>query len=87
MAGIVLFPLFYLLQLLAVSWLISAFWVGFLVLASWPFAGKLAFKWFILFRKMVGRARLLKLKWFNPDVHKKLLAEKEELFQQLEQLI
>lgn len=86
-AGIILFPLLYLLQILAVSSLIPGFWVGLLVLASWPLAGKLAFKWYILFRKTLGKTRLQMLKWFNKDVYKRLHDEKDELFQQLDRLI
>ncbi|MFW5822687.1 MAG: 1-acyl-sn-glycerol-3-phosphate acyltransferase [Tangfeifania sp.] len=86
-AGIVLFPVIYLLQIVAVSGFIPGFWTGLFLLASWPFAGKLAFKWFILFRKTVGRGRILKLKWFKPAVYKKLHKEKEQLFQQLDRLV
>ena len=85
--GIVLFPLIYILQIVAVSGFIPKFWIGLLVLASWPFAGKLAFKWFILFRKTLGRIRMLKLKWINPAVYKQLNHEKDTLFQQLDQFI
>ena len=86
-AGIIIFPGFYLLQLLAVSSFNPGFFTGLLLLASWPFAGKLAFKWFILFRKTVGRGRVLKLKWFKPAVYKQLHIEKKQLFQQLDRLV
>jgi 1-acyl-sn-glycerol-3-phosphate acyltransferase len=86
-AGIIFFPLFYLLQILAVSGFIPGFLVELFVLISWPFAGKLAFKWFILFRKTLGISRILRLKWFNPNIYTTLQKEKDELFDELEQLI
>ena len=86
-AGIIVFPVFYLLQILALSGFIPGFWIGLFVLSSWPFAGKLTFKWYILFRKTVGRGRLLKLKWFKPAIYAALHKEKEQLFKQLDRLV
>lgn len=86
-AGIVLFPMFYLLQLLAVSWLIPNFWIGLIVLASWPITGKLAIKWYIILRKTLGRSKILRLKKSKPIVYKMLLEEKDELFNELDRLI
>lgn len=86
-AGIVLFPIFYLLELLAVSWFIPGFWLKIAFLASLPFAGKIAFKWYILLRKTIGRYRLLRLKWFRKTYYNQLITEKEKLFIKLDQLI
>ncbi|WP_372932630.1 hypothetical protein, partial [Mariniphaga sediminis] len=86
-AGVILFPLFYLLELLAVSWLIPEFWLKIAFLISLPFAGKLAFNWYILLRKTKGRCRLLWLKWFNFTEYKQLLKEKKQLFEKLDKLI
>ena len=86
-AGIVLFPIFYLLELLAVSWFIPGFWLKIAFLASLPFAGKIAFKWYILLRKTIGRCRLLRLKWFRKTYYYQLITEKEKLFIKLDQLI
>jgi 1-acyl-sn-glycerol-3-phosphate acyltransferase len=86
-AGVILFPLFYLLELLAVSWLIPGFWLKIAFLISLPFAGKLAFNWYILLRKTKGRYRLLWLKWFNFTEYKQLLKKKKQLFEKLDKLI
>lgn len=86
-AGIVLFPIFYLLELLAVSWFIPGLWLKIAFLTSLPFAGKIAFKWYILLRKTIGRCRLLRLKWFRKTYYNQLITEKEKLFIKLDQLI
>jgi hypothetical protein len=86
-AGIIVFPVFYLLELLAVSWLLPGFWLQVAFLISLPFAGKVAFKWYILLRKTIGRCRLLRLKWFNKEKYHQLLSEKGKLFEKLDQLI
>lgn len=85
--GIILFPIIYLLELLAVSWLLPGLWIKLAFLISLPFAGKLAFKWYILFRKTLGRNRLFILKWIKKEKYKKLLEEKEDLFSELDTLI
>lgn len=86
-AGIIFFPLFYLLELLAMCWLLPGIWLKILFLASLPFAGKLAFRWYILFRKTLGRWRVLRLKWFRKETYRQLLLEKEKLFGTLDKLI
>jgi hypothetical protein len=86
-AGIILFPVIYLLELAALSPLIPGFWWGLAFLTSLPFAGKLAFNWYILFRKFLGRTRLLLLKLFNKTEFKNLLNKKEQLFEKLDKLI
>ena len=85
-AGIVVFPLVYLSEFLAVAWLIPGIWLKLLFLISLPFAGKLAFKWYILFRKIIGRLRMLRLKWMNENKYRMLLHEKKELIQELDLL-
>ena len=86
-AGIVVFPLFYLFEWMAFAWLIPGAGLKILFLVSLPFAGKLAFRWYILLRKTMGRWRVLHLKWFNNDKYRQLMHEKEELFGLLDQLI
>jgi 1-acyl-sn-glycerol-3-phosphate acyltransferase len=86
-AGIVLFPLVYFIELMAVGWLLPGTGLKLLFLLSLPFSGKVAFKWYILFRKTMGRWRILRLKWFKSDVWKSLLNEKETIVEQLDNLI
>jgi hypothetical protein len=86
-AGIVLFPVFYLLELLAVAWFIPGFWLKIAFLVSLPFAGKITFNWYILLRKTIGRFRFLRLKWLNKAKYNQLITEKEKLFIKLEELI
>lgn len=85
--GIILFPIFYLIEFFAVSWLIPGFWLKLAFLIAMPFAGKLAFLWYILFRKTVGRIRLLILKVFYQQEFNNLLKEKEILFGKLDESI
>ncbi|HKI88112.1 MAG TPA: 1-acyl-sn-glycerol-3-phosphate acyltransferase [Draconibacterium sp.] len=86
-AGILLFPLVYIIELLAVSWLLPGAGLKLLFLVSLPFAGKLAFKWYILFRKTLGRWRILCMNWFKSGNWKNLLSEKEAITEQLDNLI
>jgi 1-acyl-sn-glycerol-3-phosphate acyltransferase len=86
-AGIVLFPVFYLLELLAIAWFIPGFWLKIAFLVSLPFAGKIAFKWYILLRKINGRCRLFQLKWFKKAKYNQLVTKKEEFFTKLDKLI
>jgi len=85
--GLFLFPITYLLELFAFSWLIPGIWMKLAFLISLPFAGKLAFKWYILFRKTAGRSRLLLLKLFNKNKHKQLLNQRKTLMDELDKLI
>lgn len=82
--GIVVFPLFYLLELLAVSWFIPGSWLKLIFLISLPFAGKLAFNWYILLRKTIGRWYILHMKWFNRSRYAQLIKERNNLFEQLD---
>ncbi len=85
--GLVVFPIVYLFELLAVASLLPGIWLKLAFLASLPFAGKLAFKWYILFRKTAGRGRLLLLKWFSKAEYSKLFSDKKSLFDELDRLI
>lgn len=86
-AGIVLFPVFYLLELLAMAWFIPGFWLKIAFLVSLPFAGKIAFKWYILLRKTIGRCRFLRLRWFKKKKYVQMISEKDKLFNQLDKLL
>jgi 1-acyl-sn-glycerol-3-phosphate acyltransferase len=86
-AGIVVFPLFYLLELVAVVWYIPGFWLNMAFLVSLPFAGKIAFNWYILLRKTTGRLRLMQLKWFRGKIYRRLMKQREQLYQNLDTLI
>lgn len=83
-AGIVLFPLFYLLELVAVGWLIPGAGLKILFVLSLPFAGKMAFGWYIQLRKTLGRGRILRMKWFDRKQYEQLLEKKEKLFRLLD---
>ena len=85
--GIILFPIFYLLEFFAVSWLIPGIWLKLAFIVSLPFAGKGAFLWYILFRKTVGRGRLLRLNLFNRKEYYNLFKEKDLLYRKLDELI
>jgi 1-acyl-sn-glycerol-3-phosphate acyltransferase len=84
--GMFLFPIIYLLELLALSWLIPGIWLKLVFLISLPFAGKLAFKWYIIYRKTLGRARLFFLKIFDNSKYQHLINSKENLFKELDRL-
>lgn len=86
-AGIVLFPIFYLLELWAVSWLLPGIWFKLAFLVSLPFSGKLAFNWYILFRKTVGRIRLLSMKLFKRNAYFELQKQKEAVYNRLDELL
>lgn len=84
--ALILFPLFYLLELWAVAPWIPGWW-RLVFVASLPFAGKLAFNWYILWRKAMGTLRVLRIKWFRKDLWKNLIQHKQELFKQLDELL
>lgn len=84
--ALILFPLFYLLELWAVAPWIPGWW-RLVFVASLPFAGKLAFNWYILWRKAMGTLRVLRIKWFRKDLWKTLMQHKQELFKQLDGLL
>ena len=87
-AGIVLFPLFYILLFLLFGWWIpGGFLVNLGLFLSLPFFGKLAFKWYILFRKTVGRGHLLELRLFNQKEFYSLFRDKDVLYRKLDDLL
>ncbi|MCK3685904.1 1-acyl-sn-glycerol-3-phosphate acyltransferase [Maribellus sp. YY47] len=85
--GLVFFPVVYLLELWAVSAFIPGFWLKLLFLISLPLAGKIAFRWYILFLKTWGRGRLLCLSLFSKSKLEKLKTQKERLYSMLESMI
>lgn len=86
-AGIIVFPLFYLIEFFAVSWLVQGLWVKLAFLLSMPFAGKLAFMWYICCRKTAGRIKLLWVKAFSHKKYNHLLSLKNSLINKLDTLI
>lgn len=85
--GIIVFPIFYLIEFLAVSWLIPGIWLKLAFLIALPLTGKVAFLWYILFRKTVGRGCLLLLKLFSKKEYFQLFKEKELLYKKLDELL
>jgi 1-acyl-sn-glycerol-3-phosphate acyltransferase len=85
--GIMIFPVIYLLELLALSPLIPGVWLKLAFLVSLPFAGKLAFKWYILFRKTVGRSRIFFMKLFSKSKYEKLISTQKSVFSELDKFI
>ncbi len=85
--GMIIFPLIYLLELWACSALLPGVWFKLLFLISLPFAGKLAFRWYIVFLKSLGRTKLLYLKIFKKQSWITLKNKQEELFEDLNKLI
>ncbi len=85
-AGIILFPLYYLILALIMSMLIPLF-IVIVVIISLPFAGKLAFNWYILLRKTFGLMRLQKLKWLKKEIYNQLISQKNQLFKKLDILL
>ncbi|MBN1984673.1 MAG: 1-acyl-sn-glycerol-3-phosphate acyltransferase [Prolixibacteraceae bacterium] len=86
-AGILLFPVVYLLEFIALGWLLPSVGLKLLFVVSLPFAGKLAFNWYILLRKTIGRIRLFKLKTFRKKEYHELNQQQKNLFDQLNNLI
>jgi len=86
-AGIILFPLIYLIEFFVFNWLITGTWWKLAFILSMPFAGKLAFMWYILLRKTTGRIRFFLLKIFQKRQYKTLVRQHEELFEHLDDLI
>ncbi len=78
-AGILLFPLFYLIELLAFSTFLPGIWlkIGFLISA--PIAGKLAFNWYVFLLKTIGQVRFMLLKKFKNTTFSQLLSKKERI--------
>jgi len=85
--GIILFPIFYAIEFLAISWIIPGLWLKLAFLVAIPLAGKVAFLWYILFRKTVGRCRLLHLNLFHEKKFYNFFKEKDLLFRKLDELV
>ncbi len=84
--GIVVFPLFYFLELLLAAPLLQGWLLKILFLISLPFAGKFAFVWYITFLKTLGRWRWLIIKRRKPDVYRNLQLRKEEIISKVQAL-
>lgn len=81
--GIVVFPLFYLLILLVA---VSSFlpWpYAMLFVISLPFAGKLAFSWYVTLLKTRGRWRWLQIKRRNRALYENLHQRKAEIISEI----
>ncbi len=86
-AGILFFPIVYIVELLALGWLLPSVLWKVIFIVSLPFAGKFAFNWYILLRKVTGRFRFLMLKLTNGEEYRLLIKQQEDLFAQLDGLI
>jgi hypothetical protein len=76
-----------LIEFFAVSWLIQGFWLKTAFIIALPITGKVAFLWYILLRKTIGRGRLLMLKLFNRKEYYNLFKEKDLLYRKLDELL
>jgi len=85
--GLIVFPIFYLIELFTIFPLLPGIWLKLAFLISLPIAGKLAFKWYILIRKTIGRGRLFLLQIFGKKAYCKLQKAKNKLFADLDHLI
>ncbi len=85
--GLFLFPIVYLLELWALSGFVPTIWLKLLFLLSLPFAGKLAFRWYVLFLKTMGRIRLLYLRLFKKRIYEELQLNKNAVFDLLEAIL
>lgn len=85
--GFTLFPIVYLLELWAVSIWLPLWWYKLVFFISLPFAGKMAFRWYILLLKTIGRGRLFLLKSFRKQQWQNLKNQQEQLFEDLDKII
>lgn len=85
--GITVFPVFYFFELFILAGFLPGIWLKLLFLIALPVSGKIAFKWFILFRKTIGRRRLFFIKQFSRKDYYRLFKEKELLFNKLDKLV
>jgi len=76
-----------LIEFFAVSWLIPGFWLKTAFIISLPITGKVAFLWYILFRKTLGRVRFLLLQLFSKKEYYQLIKEKDLLYKKLDELL
>ena len=85
--SLILFPFFYLVELAAISSLLPGIWLKMAFLISLPLAGKLAFRWYILCLKTIGRGRLFLLKIFNKRTWEELQSLQVDLYNKLDQIL
>lgn len=85
--GIILFPLVYLIEMILFSLLSQGIWINLLFLISLPVTGKLAFRWYTLLLKTLGRFRLIRIKTQRKEVFDSLFAQKKNILESLERLI
>lgn len=85
--GIILFPIFYLIEFFAVSWLIPGIWLKLAFIVAMPLTGKGAFLWYILLRKTLGRGRFLLLQLFSKKEYFQIIKEKDLLYKKLDELL
>lgn len=81
--GILVFPLIYLLEMMAAGPLLPGWPLKLLFLLSLPFAGKFSFSWYILYLKTRGRWRWLQIKKRKPDLYRNLCSRQEEIMKEL----
>jgi hypothetical protein len=86
-AGIVIFPIYYLLLAIAVFLMIPSILYTLCLIISLPFAGKLAFNWYILLRKTIGLVRFQILKGVKKDTYQQLLNQRNRLFEKLDTML
>lgn len=85
--GLILFPIFYSIELIAMWSFIPGLWLKLSFFISLPLIGKVAFYWHILLLKTTGRIRLLALKIFKRKVYYGLFKQKDLLLFKLDELI
>jgi 1-acyl-sn-glycerol-3-phosphate acyltransferase len=86
-AGILLFPLVYIIEVIAFSMIFHGFLYSLLFLIGLPLAGKIAFRWYILLRKTIGRCRLIRMKRGRREVFDSLFTQKKKIIETLGKLI
>lgn len=86
-SGILLFPLAYLLELWAVSPLFPEISLKLLFLICLPFSCKIAFNWYLILLKTLGRGRIFFMKLFQKELYNKLKTQQTQLYAQLDKLL
>ena len=81
--GILFFPLVWMVETFIVSFFIHGWLVNLLILFSLPFAGKIAFSWYILLLKTLGRFRWLIIKHFRSSLYTEIHREKHEIVEMI----
>lgn len=86
-SGILFFPVVYALELWAISPLLPGIGLKLLFLFCLPLSGKIAFLWYTSFLKLLGRNRLLLLKFFRKTRWNELKSERDKLVHLLDSVI